>query len=300
MRYCPALQSWESNCAWFKKDACPHGLGKWLQSRSSCRWAEWSLHHTVLHVATRKHSFSLQGINPGSLPAHSLQNTSGETPGFWGWGAIYIWITPNCPSSAGSASSLNSQDLAVYKTSLYKAPHTEMPRKPLLGNRWVLLWLCHWESTGDSLFQQFTSSAACHWDLVLGMWLGSYPSSTSPQKVTSENHAVEKSPPYLTGISSPKFILLGWTSGLATFFIEILYAEWMDVSTTPAGTSQVTQVIYLSPPSLSACWGNWVLPRKLLAICPKAGVGHLGSWGPCVQLWGPGDWICFISQPANI
>lgn len=47
------------------------------------------------------------------------------------------------------------------------------------------------------------------------------------------------------------------------------------------------RAIYLSPPSLSARWGNWVLPRKLLAICPKAGVGHLGSWGPCGSAVGP-------------
>lgn len=60
-----------------------------------------------------------------------------------------------------------------------------MPRKLLLGNWWVLLWLCHWESTAGSLFQQFTSSAACHWDHDPGICLEAHSSTLWPQKVTS-------------------------------------------------------------------------------------------------------------------
>lgn len=134
-----------------------------------------------------------------------------EVPSKYGWHPIVHLLQDL------QAASLNSQHLTAHKTSLYKASHTEMPRKPLLGNQWVLYqWLWYWESTSDSLFQQFTSSAACHWDLVPGIWLASHPSTLWPQKMTS--YAVEKSRPYLTDISFPKFILLGWTGGLATFF----------------------------------------------------------------------------------
>lgn len=120
------------------------------------------------------------------------------------------------------AASLNSQHLAAHKTSQFKASHAEMPRKPLLGKRWVLLWLCHWESSSDSLFQQFTSSAVCHWDLGPGIWLGSHRRTTRPQKEGDLRELCcrkESSIPHWYFLSQiHPFRMNCWT--LATFFME--------------------------------------------------------------------------------
>lgn len=73
------------------------------------------------------------------------QAFGGEVPSKYGWHPIVHLLQDL------QAASLNSQHLAAHKTSLYKTSHAEMPRKPLLGNQWVLLWLWYWESTSGLL-----------------------------------------------------------------------------------------------------------------------------------------------------